>query len=393
MNGDVITMAHGSGGASSAELMRRVFSKYFTGEVLGRLEDSAVVGLSAGRASADTETDADADAEADLAITGTDLLIGRDRLAVSTDSFVVEPLVFPGGDIGKLAVCGTVNDVLMSGATPRWLTCGFILETGLPIELLDRICASLAASAEEAGVEIIAGDTKVIDGRAESGTDISADSRAGGLMINTTGIGIFEHRRDGSFCVQDRTQKEPSLLCFPSPSGVQSDDAIIVSGNLGEHHAAILSARMGVGNNIQSDCALLTPIITALREAGVGIHAMRDVTRGGLATVLNELADASEVAIEIEEESIPVSKEVKAFCGIMGLDPLYMGNEGKVALAVAPAAAEKALAAIRGTEIGSEAAVIGKAFSAAATGVFMKTRVGGTVRLDTLYGEGLPRIC
>ena len=414
VNDDVITMAHGSGGASSAELMRRVFSKYFTGEVLGRLEDSAVVGLSAGRANADTETDAEADlaitgkdlliGKADHAIKGTELLIGGDRLAISTDSFVVEPLVFPGGDIGKLAVCGTVNDVLMSGANPRWLTCGFILETGLPIELLDRICASLAASAEEAGVEIIAGDTKVIEGRADS----SVDSR--GLMINTTGIGIFEHRRDGSFCVQDRTQKEPSLLCFPSPSGVQSDDVIIVSGNLGEHHAAILSARMGVENNIQSDCALLTPITTALREAGVGIHAMRDVTRGGLATVLNELADASEVAIEIEEESIPVSKEVKAFCGIMGLDPLYMGNEGKVALAVAPGDAEKALAAIRGTKIGGEAAVIGKAFSAAgksfcvhpsaiaamrdaATGVFMKTRVGGTVRLDALYGEGLPRIC
>jgi len=357
MQDDVITIAHGSGGASSAELMRRVFSKHFSNGILERLEDSAVVEGASG------------------------------RLAVSTDSFVVTPLVFPGGDIGKLAVCGTVNDVLMSGAAPRWLTCGFILEAGLSIELLDEVCASLAKAADTAGVTIIAGDTKVIEGRGEGG----------GLTINTTGIGVFEG--------------EPRSL--PSPSGVRPGDAVIVSGNLGDHHAAILSARMGVQNKIQSDCAILTPIVLALREAGIDIHAMRDVTRGGLATVLNELAEASGVSIELEEESIPVSPEVRAFCGIMGLDPLYMGNEGKAALAVAPEDAERALIAIRGTEIGRGAAIVGAASHSAAivgaalhsaaivgaashsagNSVTMRTRIGGTVRLDVLYGEGLPRIC
>jgi len=175
-------------------------------------------------------------------------------------------------------------------------------------------------------------------------------------------------------------------------SCIKPGDTIIVSGNLGDHHAAILSARMGIKNNIQSDCALLTPIISALREAGIEIHAMRDVTRGGLATVLNELAEASGMSIKLEEDSIPVSPEVQAFCGIMGLDPLYMGNEGKMTLAVAPYDAECALAVIRETKIGSDAAIIGKAERGDPI-VVIRTRIGGTVRLDALYGEGLPRIC
>jgi len=379
MKNEVITMAHGSGGASSAELMRRVFSKHFKSEILGRLEDSAVVGEAEG------------------------------RIAVSTDSFVVTPLVFPGGDIGKLAVCGTVNDVLMSGAAPRWLTCGFIIETGLSIETLDAICASLAKAAEQAGVTVVAGDTKVIEGREEGG----------GLMINTTGIGVFEKSRDGPERISsEQSEDGPERISsersgaiqrsYPAPSGVRPGDAVIVSGNLGDHHAAILSARMGIRNTIQSDCAILTPIVMALREEDVGIHSMRDVTRGGLATVLNELAEASGVSIELLEERIPVSPEVKAFCGIMGLDPLYMGNEGKVALAVAQEDAERALTAIRATEIGKDAAVVGAAVklrdrdtqsagvkkeTTITPYVTMRTRIGGTVRLDVLYGEGLPRIC
>ena len=394
---EVITMAHGSGGASSAELMQRVFSKHFHNEILGRLEDSAVVDLAADRSGDGAGVDSTTVRAEVGAGAGTARSDGR--LAISTDTFVVTPLVFPGGDIGKLAVCGTVNDVLMSGATPRWLTCGFILETGLSIEFLDCICVSLAKTAAEAGVTIIAGDTKVIEGRGEGG---ESNGEGGGLMINTTGIGVFEGDADIS----------------PAPSGIRLGDAIIVSGNLGDHHAAILSARMGIQNNIQSDCALLTPIVKAMREADIGIHAMRDVTRGGLATVLNELAEASGVSIELEENSIPVSREVKAFCGIMGLDPLYMGNEGKVIIAVAPEDAVRALAAIQETEIGKNAAIIGSALqrdgalalqrdgiiasplmagnsvlSAASSVVYMKTRVGGTVRLDVLYGEGLPRIC
>ncbi|MCL2112044.1 MAG: hydrogenase expression/formation protein HypE [Clostridiales bacterium] len=367
MKSGIITLAHGSGGAESAALMRDVFLPSFNNDVLGELGDSAVV-------------------------------CGAERLAISTDTFVVTPLVFPGGDIGKLAVCGTVNDVLMSGATPRYLTCGFTLEVGLSIELLDTICASLAKAAKEAGVAIIAGDTKVIEGRGEGG----------GLMISTTGVGTFG---DGAGEVM--------------PAGILPGDAIILSGNLGDHHAAILSARMGVKNDIKSDCALLTPIIRALDEAGVDIHAMRDVTRGGLATVLNELAIASKVSIILEEGDIPVSAEVKAFARLMGLDPLYMANEGKVALAVAHADASHALTAVRSTEIGRAAAIIGHAapssaapsaqppppspksqtFASSADSpipssihstpppLSLRTPLGGTIRLDVLYGEGLPRIC
>ena len=386
-------MSHGSGGASSAELMRKIFTKHFDGEILGRFEDAAVVDIRHGDGSSvllsptlRTEEPSPCPVSA------------SDRIAVSTDTFVVTPLVFPGGDIGKLAVCGTVNDVLMSGALPRYLTCGFILETGLPTELLDNICASLAEAAAEAGIVIIAGDTKVVEGRGEGG----------GLMINTTGIGVLKTKETKGDvpCVllSNKTQgTSPFVSHLPSPSGIRPGDAIIVSGNLGDHHAAILSARMGIKNNIKSDCAILTPIVQGLQEAGVVIHAMRDVTRGGLATVLNELAAASGVSIKLEEENIPVSPEVRAFCGIMGLDPLYMGNEGKVALAVAQEDVELALAVIRGVEIGRDAAFIGAATEHRVSQgdgsfgttpvVLMRTRIGGTVRLDVLYGEGLPRIC
>ena len=380
MVGKIITLSHGSGGAESAALWETVFKKRFGNATLDRLEDSAVVDVapyaSVAPKTSDFETEQakpaasfeteQAKSEAGF---GTELAkpaAGRGsapQIAVSTDSFVVTPLVFPGGDIGKLAAVGTINDVLMSGATPLYLTCGFIIEAGLPIQTLDGICASLAAVAAEAGVTIIAGDTKVIESRNEEG----------GLIINTTGIGVFPGAADG----------------------IRPGDAVIVSGNLGDHHAAILSARMGIKNEIKSDCALLAPIVRSLREAGIRISAMRDVTRGGLGTVLNELAAASGVSIMLEEGRIPVSREVRAFCGMMGLDPLYMGNEGKVALAVAPEDAERALALIRETAIGRDAAVIVEAGAgdAAAAPVAMRTRLGGTIRVDVLRGEGLPRIC
>ena len=340
----IITLAHGSGGLDSADLMQSVFARHFQNEVLDRLEDAAVVGL-------------------------------PQRIAVSTDSFVVTPLVFPGGDIGKLAVCGTVNDVLMSGATPKYLTCGFIIEAGLPISLLDEICASLAKAALEADVTVISGDTKVIEGKNE----------AGGLLINTTGIGVFDSGADN--------------VQVPSPEGLKPGDSIIVSGALGDHHATILSARMAIENDIESDCALLTPAVTALTAAGISIHAMRDVTRGGLATVLNELAAASGVAIELTEGSIPVHGSVKALCGLLGLDPLYMGNEGKMVLAIAAGDESAALTALRSTPIGKEAAMIGRVLSRDSSldllspQVFMRTSIGGTRRIDPLIGEGLPRIC
>ena len=341
--------------------MERIFKKHFGNETLARLEDSAVV---------DT---------------------GSRRIAVSTDSFVVTPLVFPGGDIGKLAATGTINDVLMSGAKPRYLTCGFIIEAGLSIQLLDSVCGSLAAVAAEAGVMIISGDTKVVEGRGEEG----------GLIINTTGIGVFEEPKiaPDAACAGASAYPETQIQ-RPMPGGIRPGDAIIVSGNLGDHHAAILSVRMEIQNDIKSDCALLTPIIDALHRAGIDIHSMRDVTRGGLATVLNELAVASGVEILLEEERIPVHPAVKAFCGIMGLDPIYMGNEGKVVMAVAQEDAERALRCIRETCIGKDAAIIGMVRTPAETDasrshipLSMQTRLGGNVRMDVLYGEGLPRIC
>ena len=324
-----IAMAHGSGGKSSAQLMSDIFGKHFKNQVLDRMEDAAVLEVSG-------------------------------RIACSTDSFVVTPLVFRGGDIGKLCVCGTVNDLLMMGAVPKYLTCGFILEEGLDTELLDGIVESMAAQAREAGVIIVAGDTKVVEG-------------SGGLYINTTGIGEIPDGRDVS-----------SRNCRPG-------DVVILSGNLGDHHACILSHRMEIENEIQSDCAALNDIVDALFAEKIDVRTMRDVTRGGLGTVLNEIAESSSCMVELEEESIPVHDDVRGFADILGLDPLYMGNEGKM-IAVVPAEdAQKALEAMRSTEHGRDAAIIGTIKEG--EGTYLKTRLGATRRFDVLYGEGLPRIC
>jgi hydrogenase expression/formation protein HypE len=343
-----ITAAHGSGGKDSALLMRDIFGKRFANPILDKLEDAAVLDLPAALLRAGGGPGA---ANADP----------PDRLAVSTDSFVVTPLVFKGGDIGKLSVCGTVNDLLMVGATPLYLSCGFILEEGLDIGLLDDIAASMAEAAKAAGVSIVAGDTKV------AGLD-------GGLFINTTGVGVIPAAR-----AIDAVNCEPG-------------DAILLSGNLGDHHACILSARMGIENDIESDCACLRDVTEALYAAGARVKAMRDVTRGGLGTVLNEIAARAGRAMELREEDIPVDAAVQGFCGLMGLDPLYMGNEGKMIAVVDGRDADKALAAMRGAKNGKNAAVIG-CVAAAGAGVSLKTRLGGTRRVDVLYGEGLPRIC
>ena len=332
-----ITMAHGSGGNASRELMSEIFGKHFKNDVLDKMEDAAV-----------------------LEING--------RIAFSTDSFVVTPLEFKGGDIGKLCVCGTVNDLLMMGAKPEYLTCGFILEEGLDVEVLDRVVASMAAQAKEAGVKIVAGDTKVVEG-------------SGGLMINTTGIGLISEGRD------------------VSAANCNKGDKIIVSGTLGDHHACILSARMEIENEIASDCGCLADITEALFGAGIEVHAMRDVTRGGMGTILNEIAETSECKIEIEESAIPVTEAVKGFSGMLGLDPLYMGNEGKMIAIVTGDQAEKALALMKETEHGRDAAIIGEITEDCTDGsdikpvVHIKTPLGATRVLDVLYGEGLPRIC
>lgn len=324
-----ITMAHGSGGKSSAELMGDIFGKHFRNQVLDKMEDAAV-----------------------LSVGG--------KIACSTDSFVVSPLVFKGGDIGKLCVCGTVNDLLMMGSVPKYLTCGFILEEGLDVEVLDQIVESMARQARAAGVIIVAGDTKVVEGN-------------GGMYINTTGIGEIPEGR------------------YVSSSNCEEGDLIICSGNLGDHHACILSHRMEIENSISSDCAPLNDIVEALYEAGINVKTMRDVTRGGLGTVINEIAESSSVKIELEEESIPVNPEVKGFADILGLDPLYMGNEGKMIAVVPCAQAEVALSAVRATEHGVDARIIGKV--KAGEGAYIKTHLGATRRFDVLYGEGLPRIC
>lgn len=324
-----ITMAHGSGGKSSAELMSDIFGKHFKNDILDKMEDAAVLNVAG-------------------------------KIAVSTDSFVVTPLEFKGGDIGKLCICGTVNDLLMMGAVPQYITCGFILEEGLDTELLERIVESMAAQARKAGVIIVAGDTKVVEGN-------------GGLYINTTGIGRIPEERN------------------VSSSNCSVGDAVILSGTLGDHHACILSHRMGIENDIESDCAVLADVVEALFEEGIDIKTMRDVTRGGLGTVLNEIADSSGCMITLEEDEIPVADAVRGFADILGLDPLYMGNEGKMIAIVSAEDAERALEAVKKTEHGKNAAIIGKAEEG--SGTYIRTRLGATRKFDVLYGEGLPRIC
>lgn len=334
-----ITMAHGSGGESTSQLIHEVFSKHFHNEILDKLEDSAVVE-------------------------------GSGKLAVTTDSFVVTPIIFPGGDIGRLSVCGTVNDLLMSGATPMYLTCGCILEEGLDMEILDKIIASMAETANEAGVKIITGDTKVIENKGGEP----------GLIINTSGVGF----------IRDNLQ-------VPGPFNLRNGDKIIVSGNLGDHHTAILSTRMGIQTNVVSDAAPLKEMVIKLLDNDIQVHAMRDVTRGGLGTVLNEFCDSSKCTINLYEEKLPVQAAVKDFCGILGLDPMYMGNEGKMVLSVAAEDAEKALLLIRESKYGENAEIIGDVTQSEETindhNVVLNTKIGGKRIIGLMYGEGLPRIC
>lgn len=334
-----ITMAHGSGGESTSKLIHDVFSKHFHNEILEKLEDSAVVP-------------------------------GFERIAVTTDSFVVTPIIFPGGDIGRLSVCGTVNDLLMSGSKPMYLTCGCILEEGLDIEVLDKVIASMAETAKEAGVKIITGDTKVIENKGGEP----------GLIINTSGVGFI-----------------PEGIDVPGPFNLQDGDAIIISGNLGDHHAAILGSRMGIESNIVSDAAPLCEMVGKLLSNGIRVHAMRDVTRGGLGTVLNEFSSSSKCTIELDEEAMPVSAAVKDFCGILGLDPMYMGNEGKMVLSVHKDDAQKAVSLIKESKYGEKCCIIGEVRKNLDNddnyNVVLNTKIGGKRIIGLMYGEGLPRIC
>ena len=324
-----ITLAHGSGGKSTSELIEKIFAKHFSNPILNMMEDSAVVS-------------------------------GSSRIAVTTDSFVVTPLVFNGGDIGRLSVCGTVNDLLMRGAAPKYITSAFIIEEGADSDMLEHIVESMAKTAREAGVTVICGDTKVVEGN-------------GGVFINTTGVGFIGESTD------------------IVSTNLRDGDAIVVSGNIGDHHATILSARMGIENNIKSDNAPLGEMVRKMLRDGIEIHCMRDITRGGLGTVLNELADASRVGIEIEEAKIPVDSEVKAFARVLGLDIMHLGNEGKLAAIMPMEQAEKAVNIMRSCKYGENAAIIGRVVKG--SGVTLITELGGRRSVTVLYGEGLPRIC
>ncbi|MBR2783638.1 MAG: hydrogenase expression/formation protein HypE [Firmicutes bacterium] len=331
---DVITLAHGDGGLLYRELVEQVFLPAFADPVLERMDDSAVCPAFG------------------------------DRLALTTDSFVVRPRFFPGGDIGRLAVSGTVNDLAVSGAQPLYLTCGMILEAGLSVEELRRICASMAAAAREAGVRIVTGDTKVVEKGA-----------CDGIFINTAGVGLF--RRE------------------PLPQRVRPGDAILVSGSVGDHGLAVLAARekLSFEPQLTSDAAPLNGLIETLLQAVPETHALRDATRGGVAAVANEWAEACGVSIVLTEDAVPVDRRVRSACQLLGLDPLLAANEGKVVIAVPESCADTALAALKTHPLGRDAAMIGRAETAERPAVSLLTAIGSRRLLTLPEGEQLPRIC
>lgn len=336
MSDDIILLAHGSGGLLSQELVEQVFLPHL-GRPAGALEDA------------------------------TEIALGPGRVVMTTDGYVVRPIAFPGGDIGKLAVCGTVNDLAMRGARPLYLTAAFIIEEGLPLAELDRIVASMAAAAAQAGVRVVAGDTKVVE---RGGVDR--------LFITTAGVGVV-----------------PEGVCI-SAAGARPGDVVLVSGAMGDHGLAIMTQREGLRfqSPLRSDCAPLNGLVADMLAAGGGaIHVLRDPTRGGLATALNELAAASEVSIAIDEDAVPVHDAVRVASELLGLDPLYVANEGKLIAIVAPEAAEAVLAAMRAHPLGAEAAAIGDVRAAERSRVVLRTPLGTHRLLDMLAGEQLPRIC
>lgn len=336
-----VTLAHGGGGKAMRDLIDDVFVTAFDNPHLSELEDQARFDLS------------------DLAQHG-------DRLAFTTDSYVVDPIFFPGGDIGKLAIYGTVNDLAVGGAVPLYLTCSAIIEEGLPLDTLRKVSASMAAAAADAGVKIVTGDTKVV----QRG---SCDK----LFLNTAGVGVI---RTGLDLGADKAQ---------------AGDAVIVNGLLGDHGAAILNARgdMALSTPIESDCAALDGLIDVIIGASPGLRFIRDATRGGLATVLNEIAEASGVGIEITEAGTPIRDEVKGFCEILGLDPLYLANEGKIVCVVPASEADGVLDAMRAHPNGEQSAVVGHITENRPGRVIMQTTFGGNRIVDMLVGEQLPRIC
>lgn len=332
-----IVMGHGAGGRMGHQLIQKAFLPAFQNPALNVGDDAALV-------------------EPEF----------RQRLSISTDAHVVSPLFFPGGDIGKLAVCGTVNDVAMLGAKPMYLTAGFILEEGLQMDTLQRVIESMRQAADEARVKIVAGDTKVVQ-----------KGKADGLYITTAGIGVI---RDG---------------VAVSGANAKAGDAVILSGTIGDHGIAVLGARgeLGFESSIQSDVAPLNHLIEAMLDASPHIHVLRDPTRGGLATTLNEIAAQSNVGIILQEQAIPVHPEVNAACEMLGFDPLYIANEGKLVCFVPREEAAKVLAVMKQTHYGEDAVIIGEVAEEPKGRVLLKTAIGSTRIVDMLAGEMLPRIC
>lgn len=331
-----ILLGHGSGGTLSAELVRDIFLPAFENPTLAQLNDQAVV------------------------------RVNGSRLAITTDSFVVKPLFFPGGDIGSLAVHGTINDLAMGGAQPLFLSVAFILEEGLPMQTLQRVVDSLKRASTDAGVQIVTGDTKVVE-----------KGKGDGLFINTTGIGIVP---EGLELSADRA--EPG-------------DKVILSGFIGDHGIAILAQREGLEfeTRIESDSAALHRLVAEMLKTSTAIRCMRDPTRGGVSSTLNEIAQQSGVGIEIEEEMIPVREDVRGACEMLGLDPLYVANEGKLVAIVAPDAADALVETMRQHPLGKEARIIGTVSDKNAGLVTMRTTLGTTRIVDMLAGDQLPRIC
>jgi hydrogenase expression/formation protein HypE len=331
-----IVLGHGAGGKMTNDLIRHLFAEEFHSPLLGQLADAAAV------------------------------QVGAQRLAITTDSFVVSPLFFPGGDIGELAVNGTINDLAAAGARPLYLTAGFILEEGLPMETLARVTRSMAQACERAGVQIAAGDTKVVN-----------KGHGDGLFINTSGIGVI-----------------PDNIHI-APDQARPGDVVLLSGSIGDHGMAVMSVREGLKfrTEIKSDTAPLSGMVQAMIGIGAEIHCLRDATRGGLAAVLNELALASQVGIQFDETSVPVRSDVFAACEMLGLDPLFIANEGKMVAIVAEQHAEAALAAMRRDAFGHEAVAIGRVVVDHPGMVVAKTSIGGTRVVDLPAGELLPRIC
>ncbi len=336
-----VTMAHGSGGRAMRGLIEHILLPAFDNAMLATLEDQARIQL------------------AELALLG-------DRLAFTTDSYVVTPIEFAGGDIGKLAIYGTVNDLAMSGARPLYLSCGLVLEEGLPLQILARIAQSMGQAAREAGVQVVTGDTKVVE--------IGAADQ---LFINTAGIGLIAQGVD------------------IGAHRAQPGDVVIVNGTLGDHGVAILLARneLALEAEVVSDCQPLHGLVGAMLKSCPDVHCLRDATRGGVATVLNEFAVSSGVCIKLREAALPVLDPVRGACEILGLDPLYLANEGKLVAVVPAAHADRLLAAMRAHPAGRDAAIIGEITEAPAGNVILSTAFGGDRVVDMLVGEQLPRIC